>query len=86
LLNDAVNKLERGDVVLMKTLVGLNYNERMETKQRYEETYESVRKCFLSILWIKSPTLIKVFKFDLFEKGSQKRLSESDGQAVRTIN
>lgn len=36
-----MNKLERGDVVLMKTLVNLNYYERMETKQRYEDTYDT---------------------------------------------
>ncbi len=42
LLNDAVNKQERGDVALMRTLVRLNYNERMKIKQKYEETYENV--------------------------------------------
>ncbi len=42
LLNEAVNQLERGDVVLMKTLVKLNYLERMETKRKYEKTYETV--------------------------------------------
>ena len=41
-MNEAVNQLERGDVVLMKTLVKLNYLERMETKRKYEETYETV--------------------------------------------
>jgi hypothetical protein len=42
LLNDAVNKQERGDVALMKTLCRLNYNERMVIKQNYEITYETV--------------------------------------------
>ena len=41
-MNEAVNKLERGDIVLMKTLVKLNYNERMQTKQKYEEAYDTV--------------------------------------------
>lgn len=43
LLNDAVNKQERGDVALMKTLCNLNYSERMTMKQKYEEAYETVR-------------------------------------------
>ena len=42
MLNEAVNKLERGDVVLMKTLVNLNYYERMETKRKYERAYDTV--------------------------------------------
>ena len=42
MLNDALNKQERGDVVLMKTLCRLNYNERMSIKEKYEETYETV--------------------------------------------
>lgn len=42
MLNEAVNKLERGDVVLMKTLIKLNYYERMQTKKKYEEAYDSV--------------------------------------------
>lgn len=42
MLNEAVNKLERADVVLIKTLIKLNYYERMQTKQKYEETYNSV--------------------------------------------
>ncbi|RNA34707.1 annexin A6-like isoform X1 [Brachionus plicatilis] len=41
MLNQAVNQQDRGDVVLMKTLVQLNYYERMETKKNYEETYQS---------------------------------------------
>lgn len=43
MLNEAVNKLERGDIVLMKTLVKLNYYERMETKAKYEDSYETVK-------------------------------------------
>lgn len=42
MLNQAVNQQDRGDVVLMKTLVQLNYYERMETKKSYEETYQTV--------------------------------------------
>lgn len=41
LLNAAVNQLERGDVVLMKTLIKLNYLERIETKRKYEQTYQT---------------------------------------------
>jgi hypothetical protein len=46
MLNEAVNKLERGDIVLMKTLIKLNYYERMNTKEKYEQKYESVRILF----------------------------------------
>lgn len=42
MLNEAVKQLERGDVVLMKTLCTLNYLERMETKRKYEEAYDTV--------------------------------------------
>ena len=42
MLNDAVNQHERADVVLMKTLVNLNYYERMQTKEKYEKSYETV--------------------------------------------
>ena len=48
MLNDAVNQHERGDIVLMKTLVNLNYYERMQTKEKYEKSYETVKKKFLS--------------------------------------
>jgi hypothetical protein len=43
MLNGAVNKQERGDIVLIKTMLSLNYFERMETKRKYEETYNSVK-------------------------------------------
>jgi len=39
MLNGAVNKQDRGDIVLIKTMLSLNYFERMETKRKYEETY-----------------------------------------------
>jgi hypothetical protein len=44
MLNDAVKKQDAADAVLIKTMAGLNYYERMETKNKYEETYGSVRK------------------------------------------
>ena len=44
MLNDAVNQHERGDIVLMKTLVNLNYYERMQTKEKYEKSYETVKR------------------------------------------
>jgi hypothetical protein len=43
MLNGAVNKQDRGDIVLIKTMLSLNYFERMETKRKYEETYNSVK-------------------------------------------
>lgn len=43
MLNEAVNQQERGDIVLIKTMLNLNYYERMETKRKYEETYNSVK-------------------------------------------
>ena len=46
MLNEAVNQHERADVVLIKTMLSLNYYERMETKRKYEETYNSVRNLF----------------------------------------
>lgn len=42
MLNNAVNQQDRGDVVLMKTLVQLNYYERIETKKNYEDIYQTV--------------------------------------------
>jgi ribosomal protein L31E len=42
MLNDAVNQHERGDIVLMKTLVNLNYYERMQTREKYESSYQTV--------------------------------------------
>ena len=47
MLNEAVNQHERADVVLIKTMLSLNYYERMETKRKYEETYNSVRNLFI---------------------------------------
>ena len=43
MLNEAVNKHERADAVLIKTLATLNYYEMMETKKNNEEIYETVR-------------------------------------------
>ena len=42
MLNAAVNKTDAADSVLIKTLATLNYYERMMTKTKYEETYQSV--------------------------------------------
>lgn len=44
MLNEAVNQHERGDIVLIKTMLSLNYFERMETKRKYEETYNAELK------------------------------------------
>ncbi len=61
MLNEAVNKLERGDIVLMKTLIKLNYYERMNTKEKYEQKYESVRILFT--FWQQWIAALLVFGF-----------------------
>ena len=67
MLNGAVNKQERGDIVLIKTMLSLNYFERMETKRKYEETYNSV-KLFKKI------KIINKLKFNLLKKELKKGL------------
>jgi hypothetical protein len=42
ILNNAVKKIERGDVALRKTLVNYDYEERMRINKKYEEVYETV--------------------------------------------
>jgi hypothetical protein len=61
LLNDAVNKHERGDVALMKTLCRLNYNERMVIKLKYEQTYDTVKKIFNILLNVQKLLIERIF-------------------------
>ena len=51
MLNEAVNQHERGDIVLIKTMLSLNYFERMETKRKYEETYNAeLKKVLIKVM------------------------------------
>ncbi len=51
MLNAAVNRTDAADIVLIKTLATLNYYERMETKKKYEETYQSdLKKGLLKVM------------------------------------
>ena len=69
MLNEAVNQQERGDIVLIKTMLSLNYSERMETKRKYEDTYNSVNTSFKIYI-----TLRKFFIL-LKNKGIEKRFN-----------
>ena len=42
LLNEAVNQFERGDIVLMKTLILMDYEDRLKTKEQYELKFDTV--------------------------------------------
>ena len=79
MLNDAVNQHERGDIVLMKTLVNLNYYERMQTREKYESSYQTVTlkkeaKAF-KICYKKCNQC----RFFLLYKGFEKRINKSHG-------
>jgi len=69
MLNEAVNKQERGDIVLIKTMLSLNYSERMETKRKYEDTYNSVNTSF------KIYITLRKFSILLKNKGIEKRFN-----------
>jgi hypothetical protein len=46
LLNEAVNQFERGDIVLMKTLIVMDYEDRLKTKEQYELKFDTVSFVF----------------------------------------
>lgn len=48
MLNAAVKKQDAAETVLIKTMASLNYYERMETKKKYEDTYDSVLFQYIS--------------------------------------
>jgi hypothetical protein len=68
MLNDVVNKLERGDIVLMKTLVRLNYQERMICKEKYEDSYETdLKKGLVKVMEKQYEPLINALLTDMDE-------------------
>jgi hypothetical protein len=84
LLNEAVNQLERADVVLMKTLAKLSYFERMEAKKKYEEVYETVFRILKTFFYQLANLISKQTKKDL-KKGLTKVMDKQFEPLIQAL-
>ena len=66
ILHEAANQTERADVALQKTLASMEYDERMETKRKYEERYEAdLKKALIKVMEKQFEPLIQALLNDI---------------------
>lgn len=61
LLHEAVNQFERADIVLMKTLILLDYDDRLKTRDQFETKYQIVRFFYILKFFSRFYSLIFYF-------------------------